>query len=45
MIIINKGDTPYDDTAGAYVIQDSIGKSLSQINRNLSEGELKRFNK
>lgn len=40
LIIINKGDTPYDDTAGAYVIHDSIGKLLSQIDRNLSEREL-----
>lgn len=32
LIIINKGDTPYDFEEDTYVIQDSIGKTLSQIN-------------
>lgn len=36
LIIINKGDTPYDHAEGAYIIQDFIGKTLSQIDRNLS---------
>lgn len=31
MIIINKGDTPYDGTKDTYVIQDSIGKTLRDI--------------
>ncbi|GHH98943.1 NAD-dependent protein deacylase [Neobacillus kokaensis] len=35
LIIINKGDTPYDHQAGTYVIQESIGKILEQIDRNL----------
>jgi NAD-dependent deacetylase len=29
MIIINKGDTPYDHEPNSYVIQESIGKTLS----------------
>ncbi|WP_223590626.1 NAD-dependent protein deacylase [Neobacillus bataviensis] len=37
MIIINKGDTPYDFEADTYVIQDSIGKSLSQIHTAIKE--------
>ncbi|MED4205467.1 NAD-dependent protein deacylase [Neobacillus mesonae] len=36
LIIINKGDTPYDHRAGTYVIQDFIGKTLEQIDKNLS---------
>ncbi len=36
LIIINMGDTPYDHTEGTYIIQDLIGKTLSQIDRNLS---------
>jgi NAD-dependent deacetylase len=36
LIIINMGDTPYDHTEGAYIIQDMIGKTLSQIDENLS---------
>lgn len=35
MIIINKGDTPYDAASDTYVIQDSIGKTLSKIDENL----------
>ncbi|WP_428908341.1 NAD-dependent protein deacylase [Niallia sp. Krafla_26] len=31
MIIINKGDTPYDRERDTYVIQDSIGKTLQDI--------------
>ncbi len=38
MIIINKGDTPYDHADGTYVIQDSIGKTLSEIDKHLNEG-------
>jgi NAD-dependent deacetylase len=36
MILINKGDSPYDHSPRTYVIHDSIGKALSQINENLS---------
>ncbi|MBU8920171.1 NAD-dependent protein deacylase [Neobacillus sp. 114] len=35
LIIINKGGTPYDRREGAYVIHDSIGKSLSHIDESL----------
>ena len=35
IIIINKGDTPYDHQEGTYVIQDSIGKTLLQIEKKL----------
>lgn len=35
IIIINKGGTPYDFAPDTYVIQDSIGKTLSNIDRNL----------
>ena len=35
LIIINKADTPYDHEAGTYVIHDSIGESLTQIDRKL----------
>ncbi|MEH7884976.1 NAD-dependent protein deacylase [Bacillus sp. JJ1609] len=31
MIIINKGDTPYDFAPDTYVIKDSIGETLSKI--------------
>lgn len=31
MIIINKGDTPYDFAPDTYVIQNSIGETLSKI--------------
>ncbi|MGG1675268.1 NAD-dependent protein deacylase [Neobacillus sp. NRS-1170] len=37
MIIINKGDTPYDFEEDSFVIQDSIGKTLSQINTEIKE--------
>lgn len=36
MIIINKGDTPYDYERNTYVIQQSIGETLSKINEGLS---------
>lgn len=36
MIIINKGETPYDHQEGTYVIQDSIGKVLSQIEEEIN---------
>ncbi|WP_312469463.1 NAD-dependent protein deacylase [Neobacillus sp.] len=32
LIIINKGDTPYDLEPNTYVIQESIGDALSKIN-------------
>jgi NAD-dependent deacetylase len=35
MILINKGDSPYDHSEGTYVIHDSIGKTLTQINEQL----------
>ncbi|WP_423410602.1 NAD-dependent protein deacylase [Heyndrickxia sp. MSNUG] len=35
MIIINKGDTPYDFALDTYVIQDSIGETLSKIDASL----------
>ena len=35
LIIINKGDTPYDHARDTYVIGDSIGKVLGQIEKNL----------
>jgi len=35
MIIINKGDTPYDSAPDTYVIQDSIGETLSKIDASL----------
>ncbi|MCQ6276569.1 NAD-dependent protein deacylase [Bacillus sp. V3B] len=35
MVLINKGDSPYDHSYGTYVIHDSIGKTLAQINENL----------
>lgn len=35
MIIINKGETPYDLQPDTFVIRQSIGKTLSQINQNL----------
>ena len=35
MILINKGDSPYDHTQGTYVIHDSIGSTLAYINKNL----------
>ncbi len=34
LIIINKGDTPYDYKEESYVIHDSIGKTLLQMDRN-----------
>lgn len=37
MIIINKGDTPYDFDPNTYVIQDSIGDILGQIDENLGK--------
>lgn len=35
LIIINKGSTPYDNDQNTYVIQESIGQSLSWINSGL----------
>ncbi|MEH7444952.1 NAD-dependent protein deacylase [Bacillus sp. JJ1122] len=35
MIIINKGDTPYDFNPDTYVIQNSIGETLSKIDDSL----------
>lgn len=35
MILINKGDSPYDHSLGTYVTHDSIGKTLVQINEHL----------
>jgi NAD-dependent deacetylase len=35
LIIINKGYTPYDNDPNTYVIQESIGKSLSRIHSGL----------
>jgi NAD-dependent deacetylase len=35
MIIINKGDTPYDHQPNTYVFQHSIGETLSRISENL----------
>jgi NAD-dependent deacetylase len=35
IIIVNKGDTPYDFAPDTFVIRESIGKTLSQINKNL----------
>jgi NAD-dependent deacetylase len=35
IIIINKGDTPYDHFPDTYVIQESIGETLSIIDQNL----------
>lgn len=32
MILINKGDTPYDQSQNTYVIQQSIGETLSVLN-------------
>jgi NAD-dependent deacetylase len=35
LIIINKGDTPYDHAPNTYVIQESIGKTLTLIDQSL----------
>ena len=32
LIIVNKGDSPYDNTKDSYVIHDSIGETLTKIN-------------
>lgn len=37
LIIINKGDTPYDSLPDTFVIQDSIGETLFKMNENLSK--------
>jgi NAD-dependent deacetylase len=34
MVIINKGETPYDYSSDTYVIQHSIGDTLTKIDRN-----------
>jgi NAD-dependent deacetylase len=36
MILINKGDSPYDHTSGTYVIHDSIGDTLTKMNESLT---------
>lgn len=35
LIIINKGDTPYDNQADTYVMNESIGKTLSLIHEKI----------
>lgn len=35
LIIINKGDTPYDNETNTVIIQESIGKVLGEIDANL----------
>jgi NAD-dependent deacetylase len=35
LIIINKGDSPYDRTKDSYVIHDSIGETLSKLNSSI----------
>jgi NAD-dependent deacetylase len=37
LIIINKGDTPYDNKSDTYVIRDSIGDTLGQIDEALNK--------
>ncbi|MBT2679447.1 NAD-dependent protein deacylase [Bacillus sp. ISL-35] len=37
MIIINKGDTPYDFAPDTFVIRDSIGRTLSEIDSYLNK--------
>jgi NAD-dependent deacetylase len=37
LIIINKGDTPYDNQPDTYVIQESIGETLNQIDEHLNK--------
>lgn len=37
LIIINKGTTPYDHTKNTYVIQESIGETLEQLDALLPE--------
>ena len=36
LIIINKSDTPYDFDSGTFVIHESIGETLSQIDANFN---------
>ncbi|MEH7180385.1 NAD-dependent protein deacylase [Neobacillus vireti] len=36
LVIINKGDSPYDGTENTYVIHDSIGETISKINIGLN---------
>jgi NAD-dependent deacetylase len=36
MIIVNKGDTPYDKSKDSFVIHDSIGETLIKINSHLN---------
>jgi len=38
LIIINKGDTPYDDKPGTMVIHESIGETLSRIDKVIEGG-------
>jgi NAD-dependent deacetylase len=37
MVIINKGDTPYDFAPDTYLVRNSIGGTLSEIDRNLNK--------
>jgi NAD-dependent deacetylase len=36
LILINKGDSPYDHAQGTYVLHQSIGETLTQLNEHLS---------
>lgn len=36
MIIVNKGDTPFDKSKDSYVIHDSIGETLTKINNQIN---------
>ncbi|NYE04153.1 NAD-dependent deacetylase [Bacillus niacini] len=36
MIIVNKGDTPFDHNKDSYVIHDSIGETLTNINDHIN---------
>ena len=39
MIIINKGDTPYDYSKDTFVIQDSIGKTLNYSEESIGKSQ------
>jgi NAD-dependent deacetylase len=41
LIIINIGDTPYDTDTNTYVLQESIGKTLSLLDASLNETDNK----
>lgn len=36
LIIVNKGDTPYDNSKETYVIRDSIGETLIKMNHSIN---------